>query len=58
MAQFDEIFNDIQNSNDYEENARLLQYLGNVLKSNMAKLPAEEKISIKDFALKENAKTY
>ena len=52
MAQFDEIFNDIQNSNDYEENARLLQYLGNVLKSNMAKLPAEEKISIKDFALK------
>ncbi len=56
MAQFDEIFNDIQNSNDYEENARLLQYLGNVLKSNMAKLPAEEKISIKDFALKEMQK--
>lgn len=53
MAQFDEIFNDIQNSNDYEENARLLQYLGNVLKANMAKLPAEEKLSIKDFALKE-----
>ncbi len=46
----------IQNSNDYEENARLLQYLGNVLKSNMAKLPAEEKISIKDFALKEMQK--
>lgn len=56
MAQFDEIFNDIQNSNDYEENARLLQYLGNVLKANMAKLPAEEKISIKDFALKEMQK--
>lgn len=56
MAQFDEIFNDIQNSNDYEENARLLQYLGNMLKSNMAKLPAEEKISIKDFALKEMQK--
>lgn len=53
MAQFDEIFNDIKSSNDYEENARLLQYLGNVLKANMAKLPAEEKLSIKDFALKE-----
>ena len=34
----------------------MLQYLGNVLKSNMAKLPAEEKISIKDFALKEMQK--
>ncbi|MDE5616820.1 MAG: hypothetical protein K2I78_03435, partial [Clostridia bacterium] len=53
MAQFDEIFNDIKNSNDFEENARLLQYLGNVLKNNINKIPTSERESIQNFALGE-----
>ncbi len=53
MSQFDQIFDGIRNSENYEENARLLEYLGNIIRENIRRIPESEKNEIKKFALSE-----
>ena len=53
MSQFDQIFDGIRNSENYEENARLLEYLGNIIRENIRRISESEKNEIKKFALSE-----
>ena len=57
MSKFETFFENAKNSDDYEQNAHVIEYLGNILKSiaqNPKKpLPPEETHAIREFAAAE-----
>lgn len=52
MSQFENMFAHVKNNDNFEENARLMQYAGNMLK-HMTKLPASESDYIRNFTVSE-----
>lgn len=56
MSNFDKIFHDVSNNNNYDENTRILQYLGKVIKDAGNKIPASDLNSAKNFAISEMRK--
>lgn len=53
MSQFDELFENVKNSDDYEQNARLMHFVGNVLKNARRTVSDKDAAEIKSFALGE-----
>lgn len=52
MTKFDEIFETVKNNKNYEENARIMKYVGNILQ-NAKRISKEESECVKNFAVGE-----
>ncbi len=56
MPNFKELFNNIKDNNDYQNKARLMQYIGNVLKNTKKPVSAQDFEAIVDFTISEMKK--
>lgn len=56
MSQFDTIFENVKDSDNYEQNGRIMQYVGNVIKNAKKPLPAEETKALRRFTAEEMKK--